>query len=161
MNFYILLIKEQDIYIEKDIIDKKDESEIEAGRPLEFDKDDKHSFLEWLKLTELKTVESNLKSDSVSDSQSKRFKLIDNFIENNPKIIPISKDNNLKPYAIETKLDKTELMTETLARVYTEQKKYKKAIQSYKILCLKYPEKSTFFASQIKAIKELQKNNKS
>ncbi len=51
------------------------------------------------------------------------------------------------------------LMTETLARIYVEQKNYKKAIQSYKILSLKYPEKSGFFADQIKAVKQLQEKN--
>ena len=50
------------------------------------------------------------------------------------------------------------LMTETLPLIYLEQKNYEKAIQSYKILSLKYPEKSGFFADQIKAIKILQKN---
>ena len=49
-------------------------------------------------------------------------------------------------------------MTETLAQVYLEQKKYKKAIQAYKILSLKYPEQSGFFADRIKAVKKLQKN---
>ncbi len=50
-------------------------------------------------------------------------------------------------------------MTETLAKLYLEQKKYKKAIQAYKILSLKYPEKSSFFADRIKAVKQLQKDN--
>jgi len=50
-------------------------------------------------------------------------------------------------------------MTETLARIYLEQKNYDKAIQSYRILSLKYPEKSSFFANQIKAIKELREHN--
>ena len=50
-------------------------------------------------------------------------------------------------------------MTETLARIYLEQKNYDKAIKSYKILSLKYPEKSSFFADQIKAVKQLQENN--
>jgi hypothetical protein len=50
-------------------------------------------------------------------------------------------------------------MTETLARIYLEQKNYEKAIQSYKILSLKYPEKSGFFADQIQAIKEIQEQN--
>ena len=49
-------------------------------------------------------------------------------------------------------------MTETLAHVYLEQKKYEKAITAFTILSLKYPEKSSFFANQIKAIKNLQKN---
>ncbi len=50
------------------------------------------------------------------------------------------------------------LMTETLAKVYLEQKKYENAMQAYKILSLKYPEKSGFFADQIKSIQILQKN---
>ena len=33
------------------------------------------------------------------------------------------------------------IMTETLAKIYLEQKKYTKAIQAYEILILKYPEK--------------------
>ena len=47
-------------------------------------------------------------------------------------------------------------MTETLAKVLVKQKKYKKAIRAYKILCLKYPEKNVLFASQIEKIKNLQ-----
>ena len=50
-------------------------------------------------------------------------------------------------------------MTETLARIYVEQKNYDKAIQSYQILSLKYPEKSSLFAIQIESIKVLKKNN--
>ena len=50
-------------------------------------------------------------------------------------------------------------MTETLARIYVEQKNYDKAIQSYKILSLKYPEKSSLFADQIQEIKILQEKN--
>ena len=46
-------------------------------------------------------------------------------------------------------------MTETLAKVYLQQKNYKKALQAYTILSLKYPEKSGFFADQIRAIKKL------
>jgi hypothetical protein len=50
-------------------------------------------------------------------------------------------------------------MTETLARVYLEQKKYQRAIQAYEILILKYPEKSSFFADRISDIQILQLNN--
>ena len=46
-------------------------------------------------------------------------------------------------------------MTETLAKVYLQQKNYKKAIQAYKILILKNPKKSGFFADQIHAIQNL------
>jgi hypothetical protein len=57
-------------------------------------------------------------------------------------------------------IESDSLMTETLARIYLEQKNYEKALQSYKILSLKYPEKSSLFADQIKAIKKLQEKNK-
>ena len=46
-------------------------------------------------------------------------------------------------------------MTETLAKVYLEQGHYEKAINAYEILSLKYPQKSSLFANQIKAIKQL------
>ena len=48
-------------------------------------------------------------------------------------------------------------MTETLAKLYLNQKNYEKAIQSYKILILKFPEKNSYFADQIKKIKSLKK----
>ena len=90
--------------------------------------------------------------------KKKKLEIIDNFIASNPKIPPVNKDtpvSNLLP--IEE--DKSYLMTETLAKVYLEQKKYTKAIQAYEILILKYPEKSSFFADRILDIKNLQQNN--
>jgi hypothetical protein len=64
------------------------------------------------------------------------------------------------PAIIEKKQEEnSHLMTETLAKVYLEQKKYQRAIQAYEILILKYPEKSSFFANRIKDIKDLQQNN--
>jgi hypothetical protein len=50
-------------------------------------------------------------------------------------------------------------MTETLAKLYYKQKKFKYAINAYEILCLKYPEKISLFADQIKNIKNSIKNN--
>ena len=52
-----------------------------------------------------------------------------------------------------------QMMTETLAKIYVEQKKYEKAIQAYNILILNNPKKSGFFADQIKMVKILQENN--
>ena len=46
----------------------------------------------------------------------------------------------------------------TQAKIYFKQKKYKKAIDAFKILSLKYPEKNAFFADQIKRVRILQKN---
>ncbi|QFZ54951.1 hypothetical protein FEZ18_09140 [Oceanihabitans sp. IOP_32] len=137
---------------------------LNLGKPLRFDKKETHSFNEWLKITHFKPIqreEDNLgKEVNPNETEkAKKFELIDRFITRNPKINPsktaTSKGNLAKAQMIQPEA----LMTETLARVYVEQKNYKKAIQSYKILILKYPEKSSFFANQIKAIEQLQEQN--
>ena len=127
--------------------------------PLPFTQKDTHSFGEWLKLTQATPIlrqedEDNTEENS-TDEKSRKFELIEKFIQDRPKMTPkeiVSKNINLaKPY---TQSSDT-LMTETLAKVYLQQKNYKKAIQAYKILILKNPEKSGFFADQIRAIQKL------
>ncbi|MFC4095112.1 hypothetical protein [Euzebyella saccharophila] len=153
------------------------EKDLEIGEPLPFTKREKYSFGEWLQLTAFKSVKREDTPEETSKKKSKekvkeednsleeevlkkkKFDLIDKFIAENPKIKP--KENVPKIAISESiKIDKKELMTETLAKVYLEQKKYKKAIQAYKILSLKYPEKSGFFADRIKAVERIQLDNK-
>src|SRR5690606_32760205 len=93
------------------------------------------------------------------DPIQKKLDIIDKFIEANPKIPPVRKDSVASITVEPSNPDNTYLMTETLARVYLEQRKYQKAIQAYEILILKYPEKSSFFADRILDIKNLQQNN--
>ncbi|HNQ26632.1 MAG TPA: hypothetical protein PKL92_01805 [Aquaticitalea sp.] len=131
------------------------------GMPLEFDKSETHSFAEWLKITSFKPIVRQQEHDKPIETGSsieKKFELIDKFLESNPKIIP----SNTAPTHNIAKAQVPQndgLMTETLAKIYLEQKNFDKAIKSYKILSLKYPEKSGFFADQIKAIKLLQEKN--
>jgi tetratricopeptide (TPR) repeat protein len=141
--------------------EEKVQEKLAIGKPLEFRKEEKHSFQEWLQLARFKPItreveKSILEIDSVQ--KQKKMDLIDKFIENNPKLPQISKDNQVVPIQ-QKEEDTSYLMTETLARVYLEQKKYQKAIQAYEILILKYPEKSVFFANRISDIKILQQNN--
>ncbi len=139
---------------------------LNLGKPLEFDKTETHSFSEWLKITSFKPIVRENKdvkkpsedSKKSSETVTKKFELIDKFLESNPKIIP-SKEPSSFQLVQNDDLHHDGYMTETLARIYVEQKNYDKAIQSYKILCLKYPEKSSFFADQIRAVKQLQENN--
>ena len=56
------------------------------------------------------------------------------------------------------KITKEDFMTETLAKVYLKQNKLNEALKAYKILSLKYPEKISLFADQIKFIKNKLKN---
>tara|TARA_R110002051_G_scaffold181460_1_gene250986 strand:+ start:68656 stop:69570 length:915 start_codon:yes stop_codon:yes gene_type:complete len=165
------LFASKDPQIDKEIEAKKElDTSLELGSPLAFTKKEKHSFQEWMQLAAKKPIDRSKTQQGASknasptskkqkDSKKKKFDLIDQFIENNPKIVP---KENTTVIAVQdpVKIDKTELMTETLAKVYLEQKKYKKAIQAFKILSLKYPEKSSFFASQIKLVQKIQKENK-
>ena len=134
------------------------EEKLAVGKPLEFSKNEKHSFQEWLQLSRLEPIIREEIKSSIDDDKKKKLDLIDKFIENNPKITPIAKDATVPVIEVISE-DTSHLMTETLARVYLEQKKYSKAIQAYEILILKYPEKSSFFANRISDIKILQQNN--
>ncbi len=59
-----------------------------------------------------------------------------------------------------TKNENTDdLMTETLAKLYLEQGHFEQAIRAYHILRLKYPKKSSLFASEIKKINKLKLKN--
>nr|WP_313884934.1 hypothetical protein [uncultured Allomuricauda sp.] len=121
---------------------------------------EKHSFVEWLQLTSENTVRQIDVIEPIEIEKKRKFELLDKFIENNPKIVPKESSETKVDIKESVKMDKNELMTETLAKIYLEQKKYKKAIQAYKILSLKYPEKSGFFADQIQAVRKLQKERK-
>ena len=140
---------------------------LELGKPLEFDKKETHSFNEWLKLATFNPIKRNENENedtkqsetTTSPDKNKKFELIEKFIAENPKINPITATSSKINIAEAQMIQPEELMTETLARIYVEQKNFKKAIQSYKILSLKYPEKSSFFANQIKAIEQLQEQN--
>lgn len=153
---------EEVIKIETKQIEQTPEEKLEIGKPLTFDKNEVHSFSEWLKITSFKPIireENKHQEESKDNSKTKNFELIDKFITSKPKIKPVNKEGSTFNIAKAQMLQPETLMTETLARIYLEQKNYKSAIQSYKILSLKYPEKSGFFADQIKAVKQLQKQN--
>ncbi|WP_101444911.1 hypothetical protein [Aquimarina sp. MAR_2010_214] len=150
---------------------KTPEETLQIDKPLDFNKRETHSFAEWLKLTSLHPIDRDSDQEikaPISETEEKesakpldqkhKFDLIDEFIASNPKIQPAAKNTPARNLAKENLVPSDELMTETLARVYLVQKNYKKAIQAYNILILKNPEKSGFFADQIRAIKKLQDN---
>ena len=131
---------------------------LEIGKPLSFSSNENHSFNEWLQLSAKKTiVRKKEKQTEQAALQVNKEDLIDQFIQNNPKIVALEKGKTYTAPVSKNKQDAA-LMTETLAKVYLEQKKYESAMQAYRILSLKYPEKSGFFADRIKRIQNLQKN---
>ena len=98
--------------------------------------DNKKSFIEWIKST--KSLTKNKDLDYSPDMVYSLFK--------------DSKKKKIK------KIKKEDYMTETLAELYIEQKKFKDALKAYQILSLKYPEKISLFADQIIFLKKKLKN---
>ncbi len=92
--------------------------------------------------------------------RQKNMSLLDKFIADKPKIIPkdteVAISKEIPEYAKE---DHDDLISETLAQIYVKQGHFEKALHTYEKLSLKYPEKSIYFAAQIKKIKELSDKN--
>ena len=147
--------------LEQKETNKEAEEALEIGKPLQFDKNETHSFSEWLQLAKIAPIvrKETEKQIKVSSELEKKFDLIEKFIELNPKISQVKDTTSIPINIAKSNETPSSIMTETLAQIYLEQKKYSKAIQAYEILILKYPEKSSFFADRIKNIKILQQNN--
>lgn len=98
-------------------------------------------------------------SERHTDTKNKNDRLIDSFIENSPSIPKASETSeDTRDLSEENPYAQDELFTETLAKIYTKQKLYDKAITTYIKLSLKYPEKSVYFANRIEKIKEIINN---
>lgn len=100
----------------------------------------------WLKIDRPKAEENTAKA---------KEKIIDNFIENNPRISQLKEESSF--IIKEKKDDISHLMTETLARLYAEQKLYSKAIKAFEILSEKHPHKKDYFKEKIEEIKAIRK----
>ena len=121
-----------------------------------------HSFSHWLELmSRQKPEEPDVEPQK---EKSKGWDLIDNFIKGaRPVQQDKSKANDPAPkedLSQNSVNDNEEFMTETLARIYIRQKNYSKALQIFEKLSLKYPEKSIYFAGQIKIVEDLKNNEK-
>jgi hypothetical protein len=86
-----------------------------------------------------------------SNFQNKGNNIIDKFIKEEPQIrAPAPNKVDTENKAKKSSEDTNEVVSETLAKIYVEQMLYHKALDVYKKLSLKFPEKSAYFASQIK-----------
>jgi len=76
--------------------------------------------------------------------------LIDKFIKEEPRISKPRRDffnpSNMAEYS---NIDKEDIVTETLAKIYISQNLFHKALKIYQKLYLLIPEKSAYFAAQI------------
>ncbi len=115
------------------------------------------------KMLEQSETKEKAKAPSAQKKTTKRSKknqseLIEKFIKNEPQMDKqklVSDENSPAQVDLASKnLKSTDnFYTETLAKLMVKQKKYKKAIEIYEKLGLKFPEKRAYFASQIEKVK--------
>lgn len=114
--------------------------------------DERYSFSDWLEYA------SQLQTVTRQEAQPKKrgMDLIDKFLrEDDEHIIPAAtRPTALDAHKIEEESvrENDDILTETLASIYIKQKQYAKAINIFKKLSLKYPEKSGYFAARISDI---------
>jgi hypothetical protein len=116
-------------------------------------------------------LENNAEDIVPPESEDNRLKhqdLIDSFIESDGKLQLDRQGNEEKKpendeeneiISSNASFDKNSLddsyFTETLARVYFGQRRYDKALEIFRALNLKYPEKNVYFADQIRYLEKI------
>lgn len=158
--------------VESPVEDTKPE-QIEITKPEEIQEkpevpNDMQGFLNWLKTVNQtknepskSTISKEKNEQKPKNEKEEKAALIDQFIKTSASFKPEKSKVSEKPQedlSMRFTDVSSDLMTETLAKVYAEQGHKGKAIQAYEILKLKYPEKSSFFAAQINKLKKEKKS---
>ena len=117
-------------------------------------------------------VSAYLDTPSVNESaadktiRSKTEQLLDTFLSSDykkPSFSPVQEDTLDTTDAEETESDTEPLddayFTETLARIYLKQRRYDKALEIIRSLYLNFPNKSIYFADQIRYLEKLVRIN--
>ena len=168
-------------FVEKEVLKTHDWYKPKEKKETQSQKEQKEeinsgSFTDWLQaLKKIDRVEE-LKEKEVTEEEESRiitdFKkpenkkaqekaIIDKILEGGvPTQIRMDKNKDFfeaNQKAKESLLENEHLVTETLAKIYALQGNVPKAVRAYEILSLKFPQKSTYFAS---LIENLKKDNK-
>ena len=124
-------------------------------------------YLSYLEQTEGKDGLLGQEKEEKESKPMKHQELVDSFLEKstNEDELFTSKNREQKevsetPQSVDSLLDDDSFLTETLARVYIKQKKYEQALTIIKRLSLNFPEKSIYFADQIRFLEYLIYNEK-
>jgi len=145
----------------KDKLTSHDGSQVNEEKNIDANTKSLDTSSKTLKFSEWAIFLNSDKKLSEKNDNLENFQLLDDLLKIPERIIPDKNYKNIEDLSEKSWSPNDELMTETLAKVFVKQKKYRKAIEAYQILGLKYPEKNSLFANQIKEIKKLKKQKNS
>jgi tetratricopeptide (TPR) repeat protein len=101
-----------------------------------------------------------LELDDMEPEPEKQDELINSYIENGKQRVTLQEQPTYVPNT-DNEDTNEDYFTEILARIYTKQGNYDKAIEIITKLNLNYPKKSSYFADQLRFLRKLQLiNNK-
>jgi tetratricopeptide (TPR) repeat protein len=131
------------------------EENIEPQKEIVSNTNEAYPFTAWF--DHLNTENSQSTSEEpAKQNVSSNFDLIDKFLTEEPRIKPKPIENVVQEdISTGSTEDHEDFITDTLAKIYLKQGNYLKAITAYEKLSLKFPEKSSYFASQIEEIKKI------
>lgn len=142
---YSIELEENELTENKKIPTQKSEKE-------DLDENSEFTFSEWIQIINNKNISF---SETKSSNTINKFDLIDKFIQEDPKITP-KKTEFYSPVNMAriSVVNDSDLVSETLALIQVEQGDLLGAIKTYEKLSLNNPKKRTYFAAQIKILKQ-------
>ena len=131
------------------LIESDEKVELEEKEIQLFDEAAPHTFSTWLKHYNGDDVDGE-----VAGKKEKNQDIINKFIQEDPRIEPKKTEFYSPVNMARLSVTDSGLVSETLAIIHVDQGNFQEAISTYEKLMLKNPKKSSYFAGQIKILKQ-------